>query len=205
MTAAPTSPVPLLHAEFTLAIRDVAAVEERGAPIHLGAAANAATGCARLEDQLVFEGDKSLGMEGLLTARGAAKLKIGDWAKMGQAVDDLIAAVNALDDAGLLGPYAAGLARALYNVLFVRYPQGNMTQVEHVRQLITAGLVKVPTLKSGGVVLATGRRFAAIVLGQDMTTGFMGPAGTNYEFVVLESLCPRIFVPEAICVLQSGK
>jgi uncharacterized linocin/CFP29 family protein len=205
ITAAPTIPVPMLQAEFSLPIRDVAAVEEHGTPIRLGAAASAAIACARLEDQLVFDGDDALEISGLLTADGAASVGVGDWTKVGRAVEDLIAAVNALDAAGFPGPYAAAIAPVLYNALYLRYPQGNMTQLDHARQLITAGLVKAPVLESGGVVLASGRQFATIVIGQDMAVGFVGPAGPRYEFVVVESLCPRILVPEAICVLEPGK
>jgi len=205
LSAAPMIPVPLLRAEFSLNIRDIAAVEERGVPIHLGPASNAGMACARLEDRLVFQGDPSLGIGGMLTVQGASTVKIGDWGKLGQAADDLIAAANALDGAGFAGPYAAALAPRLYNALLLRYQQGNQTQLDHVRQLITAGLVKAPTLKEGGVVAAAGRQFATIVIGQDMTTGFLGPAGASYEFVVMESVCPRILVPQAVCVLQQGK
>ena len=108
--------------------------------------------------------------------------------------------VEAPDGASFPGPCAAALARALFR----RYEQGNMVQIEHVRQLITGGLVKPPELASSGVVVAVGEQFASSMLAQDMTTGFVGPAGSSYEFVVLESLCPRIMAPEAICALESG-
>ncbi len=204
MSAAQVRPLPMISSEFDIPIRDVAAAEERKVQLELGPAVEAAIAAARLEDSLVFEGSEALGVEGLLNASGAAKTKVGDWRNVGQAVEDLIAAVNALDAAGFPGPYAAALAPPLYNNLFLRYPQGNMTQLEHARQLITAGLVKGPTLKSGGVVMAAGRQFATIVVGQDMMAGFVGPAGTGYEFVIVESIAPVIRVPEAICVLQGG-
>lgn len=202
LTAAPTIPIPLLQAEFSLSVREVAAVEEHGAPIQLAAAANAGIACARLEDGLVFRGDQSLGIDGLLTAEGAATVAVGDWTKVGAAMDDLIEAAGALDAAGFPGPYAAALAPALYNALFLRYPDSSLTQLEHARQLLAAGLVKAPTLAAGGVVIAAGRHFANIVVAQDMVIGFVGPAGAAYEFVVLESLCPRVLAPQAVCVLQ---
>lgn len=205
LSAASAIPIPAIRAEFTLHLRDIAAVEERSAPLYLGDAANAGIACAHLEDQLVFQGSKALGIHGLLTAAGVAKAPVGDWTKVGQAADDVIAAVNMLDEAGFAGPYAAALAPNLYNALFLRYQQGNQTQLDHVKQIVTAGLVKAPTLQKGGVLIAADKRFATIALGQDMTVGFIGPAGDRYELVVIESLCPRVLVPESVCVLEPGK
>ncbi|MFQ6097122.1 MAG: family 1 encapsulin nanocompartment shell protein [Armatimonadota bacterium] len=202
MTAPRTTPIPLLHSEFRLPIRSVAAAEATKAPLDLSAAANAAIACARLEDALVFHGSKALDIEGLLTASGASRLTVSDWSQEGAAVDDLIKAITGLDEAGFSGPYAAALAPALHNALFGRYKQGNMTYLDHARQALTAGIVKAPVLASGGVVLAAGKQFASIVVGRDMTTGFIGPSGTDYEFIVLESICPAITVGEAICVLE---
>jgi uncharacterized linocin/CFP29 family protein len=205
LSAASVQPVPMLSAGFSLALRDLAAVEEQRAPLDLRTAACAAAAVAQLEDKLVFEGAKSLGIAGLLTAAGSSKVKVGNWTEVGSAADDLIAAVNALDAAGFSGPYTAALAPALYNALLLRYPQGNMTQLDHARNIISAGLVKASTLKSGGVVMAAGKHVASLLIGQDLTTEFVGPAGMGYEFVVLESLTPRITIPEAICVLEQVK
>jgi len=205
MSAPQTSPIPLIYSEFTLAVREVAAAEERGSLLDLDAPARAAIACARLEDTLIFQGNRDLGIGGLLTTPGASKVRLGDWAQLGQPVDDLIKAVNALDAAGFPGPYTAALAPALYNSLFRLYERGFRTQLEHARQVISAGLVKAPTLASGGVVLASERHFASLVLAQDMTPAFVGPTAASYQFVILESLSPRITVPQAICVLETGR
>jgi uncharacterized linocin/CFP29 family protein len=71
--------------------------------------------------------------------------------------------------------------------------------------VVTGGIVKTPALKQGGVIIATGRQFVHLLLGQDMTAAFVGPQGTDYEFAIVESLVPRISVPDAICVLQAPK
>lgn len=206
LSAAPVQPVPMLNAGFTLTLRDIAAVEERGAPLDLKAAASAATAVAHLEDKLIFEGAKALGIPGLLTIAGSAKVKLGNWAtEVGKATDDLLAAVNALDAAGFPGPYTAALAPSLYNALFLRYPNSDMLQLGHAKEIITTGLVKAPTLKTGGVVMAAGKHVASLLVGLDLTTALVGPAGTGFEFVVLESLTPRITLPEAVCVLEQAK
>ena len=205
LSSAAIQPVPMLSAEFMIPIRDVASAEEHGTRLELSPAVNAALATARLEDKLIFEGNKSLGIPGLLNVAGAAKVKLGNWGEVGKAIDDLVAAVNALSEAGFAGPYAAALAPSLYNALYLRYPDSDLLQMEQAQEIVTGGIAKAVSLKTGGVVLATGRYFATIVMGQDMTPAFVGPSGTNYEFVVLESLTPRIIIPQTICVLEAGK
>jgi uncharacterized linocin/CFP29 family protein len=69
--------------------------------------------------------------------------------------------------------------------------------------LVTDGIYKAPVLEDGGVLLATGRQYASIVMGQDMTIGFIGPEGDRIAFTISESLVPRIRRPSAICVLEA--
>jgi uncharacterized linocin/CFP29 family protein len=205
MTAPRLAAIPLLQASFTLPIRDVAAAEEGRAVLDCGPAAKAAVAVARLEEQLVFHGSKALGAAGLMTASGSQRTKLGDWSKVGQPMEDLIKAVGTLDAAGFPGPYAAALAPGLYGELFRLYEESNVTQLQHVGQLLTAGVVKAPALTSGGVVVTAVKEFASILLAQDMIAAYVGPSGASYEFVVMESLVPRIVMPESICVLEAGK
>ncbi|MDD1670821.1 MAG: bacteriocin family protein, partial [Methanomicrobiales archaeon] len=75
-------------------------------------------------------------------------------------------------------------------------------ELDHMRTIVTGGIYKAPTLTGGGVLLATGRQYAEIVLGQDMSVGFIGPAEENLEFSISESLVPVIHTPAAVCVLK---
>jgi len=202
VSASSMIPVALLQSSFTLAARDIAAFEGTGLPLPLKSAADAAIACARQEDALVLYGSGRLGVEGLLTAKGTKSLKLKAWKEVGAAVEDLIQAVTKLDEAGFHGPYALALEPSRYNLLFRRYPQGNQTEIEHVRTLVAGGVVKAPGIASGGVLLATGRQFATIVLGQDLMTRFVGPAGEGYEFLTMESLALRLLEPSSVCVFQ---
>jgi uncharacterized linocin/CFP29 family protein len=195
-----TLPLAFLVEEFEISLRDLAAYERDGLAFNAQPVAQAAMACARREDELLFYG--AAGLPGLLTASGVQKVQLSDWSAVGAAMDDLIRAVTALDEAGFHGPYALGLAPARYNLLFRRYPQGPMTEMEHIQTLVTGGLVKVPILKDGGVLLAVGRQYASIVLGQDMTVGFIGPDEEKLEFSVSESLALYLRVPASVCVLE---
>jgi uncharacterized linocin/CFP29 family protein len=202
MTASRMTPLVMIRSSFTLAARDIAAFEQSSQPLDLNAVAKAAMDCARQEDNLLFYGSKAVGLKGLLNAEGSQSAKLKPWTKIGTAADDVLRAVKLLDKAGFYGPYVLALSVDLYNLLFRRYPQGSTTEFEHLKQFVTDGIIKAPTISAGGIVLCTSGPFAQIVLGQDLMTGFIGPCDNEYEFAVSESVTLRLTEPAAICVLK---
>jgi uncharacterized linocin/CFP29 family protein len=198
ITASPVIPVNLVTTSFFLNKRDLAA-GVKDPILDLDPVASAAMACARKEDGIIFSGIQDT--PGLLGADGSGSLALTKWDKIGTAADQIIQAVTVLDDAGFHGPYCLGLAPAQYNLLLRRYPQGNGTELDHVRTILGGDVIKAPVLQKGGVLLASGRQYCSIVIGQDMSIGFNGPAGDAFEFSISESLALLIRAPEAICIL----
>lgn len=199
ISASPVIPVNLLSSSFFLNKRDLAACENNQMLLDLDPVACAAMACAVKEENLIFSGIQDT--PGLLGAEGSSTMALTKWDKVGTAADQIIKAVTLLDDAGFHGPYCMGLAPAQYNLLLRRYPQGDGTELDHVRTILEGDVVKAPVLKKGGVLLASGRQYCSLVIGQDMSIGFNGPAGDAFEFGISESLALLIRAPEAICVL----
>lgn len=193
-------PLSTVNASFTLGKRDLAAFERETLPPDLGKVAAAALDAARQEENIVYQGNG--GVPGLMAAKGSGSLKMARWDTVGKAADDIISAINILDDAGFHGPYCMALAPKRYNLLMRRYPQGEGTELAHIGEMVMAGIYKAPALGSGGVILASGRQYASIVIGQDMSVGYTGPSGENLEFFISETLVPFIRSPGAICVLK---
>lgn len=192
-------PISFIHKTFSLSKRDLAASEKEGMPINTSAVASTAIEAAMQEESLIFHGIR--GAPGLLSSKGGSELKLSAWGDMGKAVEDVVSGVTLLDKAGFHGPYALALSPSRYNLLFRRYPQGG-TELEYVQAVVTEGVFKSPILESGGVLIASGRQYAAIVLGQDMSVGFIGPVGESLEFTISESLALLVREPKAICVLK---
>ena len=165
-------------------------------------AARSAISVAIQEDALIFNGSKDAGVDGLLTAKGVHSEKLKDWAQTGTAASDLIEAVTKLDAAGFHGPYALALSPDRYNLLLRRYPQGNGTELEHLRLIATQGVAKTAGIRGGAVLLASGAQYSSIVLGQDLMAGFVGPAGRDYELTVSESLALRLLQPASVVVMK---
>ena len=174
-------------------------VRKDGLPINSSAVAKTAIEVAMQEDSLIFNG--IAGVPGILSSKGAAELDLSAWDKIGKAVEDIISAVILLDKAGFHGPYTLALAPDRYNLLFRRYPQGG-TELDYVQAIVADGVLKASILQSGGVLIASGRQYAAIILGQDMSVGFIGPVNENLEFFISESLALLVREPKAICVLK---
>jgi len=193
-------PVNVIKSGFSLGKRDLAAFEKDQLPFDGVPAACAAMDCAAKEDQIIFQGIG--GSSGLMTVEGTSSQTLAKWDKVGTAADQIIEAVTKLDDAGFHGGYCMALAPSLYNLLLRRYPQGDGTELDHIRTIVSEGVVKAPLLKKGGVLLASGRQFCSLCIGQDMAVGYNGPTGNNLEFYVVESLALVVRVPEAICVLK---
>ncbi len=198
ITASPFIPVTLITSSFFLNKRDLAA-SGKDPILDLDPVASAAMACAAKEDGMIFSGIQDT--PGLLGVEGSGSLALSKWDKIGTAADQIINGVTLLDDAGFHGPYCLGLAPAQYNLLLRRYPQGDGTELDHIRTILGGDVVKAPVLKKGGVLLASGRQYCSLVIGQDMSIGFNGPAGDAFEFSISESLALLIRAPEAICVL----
>ncbi|MDD1701290.1 MAG: bacteriocin family protein [Methanoregula sp.] len=193
-------PVTIIKSGFSLGKRDLAAFEKDKLAFDGNPVVCAAMDCAAKEDQIIFQGIG--GSPGLLTVEGTSSQTLTKWDKVGTAADQIIEAVTKLDDSGFHGGNCMALAPSLYNLLLRRYPQGDGTELDHIRTIVSEGVFKAPVLKKGGVLLASGRQFCSLCIGQDMAVGYNGPAGDNLEFYVVESLALLISVPEAICVLK---
>lgn len=189
--------VPMLRKSFGISVRRVQGHFEMGLPLDLTPVEDAAEAVARREEEFVYYGQPDFALEGLLTARGRNESACSDWTKVEQALDDVLAAVNKLDDKGFHGPYALSLSPTLYNNLFRRYEGTDMLQLEHLRRLCELGVYKAPI--EGAVVLD--RHAARILVGQDLMTGYTHNDGIHHQMFVSESLVLILDDPEAVCTL----
>lgn len=195
------TPLVMIQSTFKLAIRDIAAYEQTGTPLDLYNAAKAAMHIARQEDNLIFNGSDAIKINGLLNTQACQSMNLKSWDDIGAAAEDIMWAASMLDNQGCYGPYTLGLSVNLYNMLFRRYPQAD-TEFRHIAQFITDGIIKVPSISAGGILICCCCQCNAICLGQDICTGFIGPTDGEYEFIISESVALRLVQPKAICVLR---
>lgn len=196
-----TLPVPMIRKSFGLSIRRVAAALDNGQPLDLSPVDDAAEAVADREEELIYRGQEGFHVAGLLTAPGRHHIDGGNWEDIATALQDVLAAVTRLDEAGFHGPYALALAPALYNGLFRLYPGTQVVQLEHLRKLCTKGIYKAPI--EGGVLVDT--RVGTLIVGEDLKTGYGDQDGIHYHLYVTESVVLRIDEPQAICTIGGAE
>ena len=180
--------------DFTLSWLDIETAQKQGLPLELGPAAAASAACARAEDAMV--------LQGLLDARGRHTVPLADWDEPDQALQNVVAASEALVASGVFGPFAVVVSPALYaKTQRVARGMGRLVS-KLIEDVAEGGLFRSPLLTADqGLVVAQGAHNMDLVVGQDLITAYLGPEGMDHRFRVLESLALRIKRPKAICTL----
>lgn len=198
-------PLVQLSSSFSIAARDIEAFQKAGLKINLENLINSLLKITSQEDKLLLYGIKASGLYGLMSHPEVLRMKLEPWDQVGDAVESILKATEILDKEGFHGPYSLALSTNLYNKLFRRYPNTEIIEMDHLKILVTEGIIKSTGIDSGGILLASALEYASIVLGQDLVAGFEGPSARDYVFTLSETVALRIVVPKSICVLESPK
>lgn len=198
-----TLTIPMLYKDFILYWRDIQQAKTLGSPIDFSASANAAQQSALLEDDLIFNGSKEFQLQGIMNVKGKLSHIRSDWMESGNAFSDVVEARNKLLRMGHTGPYALVLSPELYALVHRVHQGTHVLEIEHVRELMTAGVYQSPMIKSGtGVVLDAGKQNLDLAIASDYDTVFLDLDNLNYHYRVYEAIVPRIKRPTAICTLE---
>ncbi|MBI2844713.1 MAG: bacteriocin family protein [Armatimonadetes bacterium] len=194
--------IPLVYKDFIVYWRDIETSRRLSIPLDVSAAAAASAFVAQREDTLIFNGNADLGFEGLLTADGRNSLDARDWDEAGAAFDDVVRAIQLLVDNGFFGPYAVAVSPRRFAQMHRVYANTGVLEINHIRDVATAGVFQSPAISDNGLVLSTGVQNVDIAVAQDFVAAYLGPENLNHPFRVLESLVLRIKRPGAICTFE---
>jgi len=196
-------PLPILHKDFMIHWRDLEEANQTGMPLDTGAAASAASFCARLEDEVIFNGQRGMGYDGLRNVAGRVTVAQSDWSVMGNALRDITSAVEQLASSGFSGPFAVAVSPRMLVAMNRMFENTGVLEIDQVRKLTLAGVFVTPVLPDPSVVVvATGPENLDLVMGLDMTAAYLSTDKMNHHFRVLETLVLRIKRPEAICTIE---
>lgn len=187
-----------VYSDFMISWRDIE--NENGAGVQ--AAMDAAVTCARREDDLIFHGEKSLGIEGMFTAKGINTLPISDWNQGETPVMDIAKAIEILVDKGFSGERVLIVSTDLYAKLHRIQPGTGIMEVDRVRSLVGKLLHTSRIGKNQAAVAYCDPQNMDLAIGQDMITAHMGNEKMDHAFRVMETVVPRIKRPGAIVVLS---
>ncbi len=194
--------LPIIKADFTLSWRDL---ELAGGvyPVDLSAAHEAATKAAAAEDRLIFFGSEKLGIDGLLTVKGSARMKRGDWSVGENAFADVSQAVLALTDAGFTGRLALIVSPNLYAAMQRLQPGTGRLESERVADLVGGRLYTTPVLGRDRAVLVVSEPYTMdLAVGVDFSVAYLELKDLNHVLRVMETALPRIKRPDAVVVFE---
>lgn len=125
--------LPLFYEDFTLLSRDMEYAAQTGYPLDLSVAIAAAKKASRREDDLILNGSKALGTDGLLTVKGSSKIKKSDWSQGENSFADITAGVAQLAKTGYLGRYALVVSPDLFLDLQRLQPNTGLLEIDRIK------------------------------------------------------------------------
>jgi uncharacterized linocin/CFP29 family protein len=192
--------VPLIFKDFVMHWRDVleSRVEQR--QFSTAKAAAAAAFLALEEDKLLLFGHGGLRCSGLINEPGSKSLSGLSWHKLGDAFQNFMEIKSRLQQHGHNGPFAALVHPRIYSDMHRVLDGSGLLEIEHVKSILTSGVFKSPLLPpGGGLVIATAKQNAELLISFDTLVAFLGARNMNLPFRVMKAVYLRIHRPDAIC------
>lgn len=195
--------IPQLYADFWLQWRDMESAVQTERPIDLSAARMAAFNIARTEDRMVFYGNDSLGLTGLLNTSGSQQIKRKDWSQGENPFLDIAAGVAMLENADRLGRYALIVSTDLYLQMERLQPNTGMLERSRIADYLGGRLYKSTILKEKTAVLVCCESpYMDLLVGQDFATAYLEMVDLNHHLRIMETALLRVKAPDAIVVYK---
>lgn len=191
--------LPQLFEDFSLLWRDLAEAERLGMPVDLSAAAVAAQRSAKREDDLILFGNDDLGVEGLMTAEGAFKIKRGDWSTGEDAYKAVAHAIAYFASNNMLGRYALIVSPDVYLDLQRLQPNVGLLELDRIAKLVDGRIYPVGPFGMGKAALVCAEpQYMDLAVGADLSVSYLEQKDLNHCFRILETVALRIKNPAAI-------
>ena len=186
-------PVVEVRTEFELSMSQLDDIE-RGADPDLDAVVDAARRLALAEDRTVFYGSKAIGIDGIVSASTQHPITLSnDFEAFPGYVSE---AIEQLRISGVGGPYAIALDADSYTALAKTTGAGGYPVLQHVRRFADGPIVWAPALRGALVLSVRGGDFE-LVVGQDVSLGYLDHDRNKVSLYLEESFTFRLFSPEA--------
>jgi uncharacterized linocin/CFP29 family protein len=158
---------------------------------------DAAEKLANFEDKAIFEGFANGDIEGILQKSSHNTLNLGNDPDLYPKT--VAQAINALQAAGIQGPYELVLGTKPYEALFQSTGQGYPPF--SIIQKMIGGNIHLSKSMSGGVLLNS--QCGEMTIGQDISIGYVSHDTDTIEFYFTESFTFRVIEPDAAIALQA--
>jgi uncharacterized linocin/CFP29 family protein len=179
---------------FSLSRAELSDSDRGAADVDLGPLDDAAQRMATLENRAVFHGWSAAGMTGIAQASTHEATALGD--DCDQYPRAVAAAVEAMLNAGVDGPYGLALGREAYTRVLRTTEHGGYLLLEHLRKIVGGPLVWAPGVDGAVVVSQRGGDFL-FEAGEDLSIGYASHDSDSVALYLVESFTFRVVTPEA--------
>lgn len=196
--------IPQLYEDFWLYWRDIEAGGAAGAEMNLSAAHMAAQALALREDKMVFHGVKSLGVEGLLTAKGVGRQsRAGSWSEGENAYADVARAMTSLLQKGRIGKLRLVVSPDVRIQMERLQPGTGLLESKRVEKLLGSKIVMSVSLAPNTAMLLSAQpQYMDLLVGQDISVAYLEAVDLNHRLRALETAIVRVKAPDAIVVFE---
>jgi len=195
--------VPIIYKDFVLHWRDIEFSKKTGAPLDASRAIRAAHFVSHREDELLFNGENRLNLDGLLNAPGRNVQQRSEWKEYGKAYRDVRKATEVLLSQNHHRPFALVVSAKDYARL-VEQKEGQFApELGAISGLCDDGVYTSPVIPEGkSVVISAGDQNFDIAVTEDLKMTFLCERDQDMMFRVYECLVLRIKRPSAICTIE---
>lgn len=186
-------PLVEVRALFDLPLSEIDDIE-RGAEPDLDAVVHAAQRLALAEDRTVYFGDPAFQVEGIVSSSMDRAITLSQ--KFEDFPGFVSEAIEQLRISGVSGPYALALDADSYTALAKTTGAGGYPVLQHVRRFLDGPIVWAPALQGALVLSMRGGDFE-LVVGQDVSVGYLDHDRQKVSLYLEESFTFRLVSPEA--------
>jgi uncharacterized linocin/CFP29 family protein len=195
-------PLVELRAPFTLPRAELAAIERGARDADLDPVRDAARELAITEDGAVFEGYAAGSIAGIGECSPYDAIPI---TKNYSDYPSLVArAIALLEGNGVGGPYALALGPRCYTGVIETTEHGGYPLLQHLRLILDGPALWAPAV-DGAIVLSTRGGDFELVVGQDVSIGYLSHDAAKVSLYLEESITFRVLSPEAAVPLRYVK
>ena len=183
-----------LRTPFTVSRAELDAADRGAADLDLDAVMAAARAAAMAEDGSLFHGYATGGIDGITELTPHPTVEITD--DYSDYPSHVAKAVAILRGADVGGPYAIALGARCYTGVTETTERGGYPVFEHLRMILGGPVVWAPAV-DGAVVLSQRGGDFELVVGEDLSVGYLAHDAETVTLFIEESLAFRVNSPDA--------
>jgi uncharacterized linocin/CFP29 family protein len=192
-------PLVELRVPFTVTRTELDDVDRGATDVDFGGLDVAAARLGLAENTVVFRGQESAGIRGILESSSHPAVSLGD--DFRRYPTFVAKAVDVLRESGIAGPYGLAIAPAGYTGIIETTEHGGYPLLDHLRQILDGPVVWTPGVDGAAVVSLRGGDFL-LEVGQDISVGYLQHDAEGVTLYLEESLTFRVLESDAAVVLS---